>query len=100
MATVAFHCKLGLFLFLFEKAIEFTLLKIADQNLLLLSLSHLPKLPKLILLENSKRFQIRDPLFSNLIIVNVHMLSFISAIRVKVLPSNNIDKLIILWFFL
>ena len=67
--------------------------------MLLLSLSHLAKLPELILLENSKSLEIRDPLLSNLVVVDA-LIPLDSSVGVKVLPPHNIDKLIILWLLL
>jgi hypothetical protein len=58
------------FLFrLFKQAIELTLLQVAHKDLLLLSLSHLAKLPQLILLEDTEGFQVRDPLLADLVVI-------------------------------
>ena len=71
------------------------MLQVADKDLLLLSLSHLAKLPELILLENSESLEIRDPLLSNLVVVDA-LIPLVSSMGVKVLPPHNVYKLIIL----
>jgi len=51
-----------LLILVLNKSLEFALLEVANQDLLLLSVVHLAELPQLVLLEDSERTQVRRPL--------------------------------------
>ena len=61
-------CQLGqLLVLLVNETLEFTLLQIAYEDLLLLRVVHLTELPQLVLLENAEGSQIRAPLLAQVI---------------------------------
>ena len=63
------ECQWNLLFRLLKQPIELSLLQVAHKDLLLLGLGHLAELPKLILLEDAKGFQVRDPLLADLVVV-------------------------------
>ena len=67
--------------------------------MLLLGLGHLAKLPELVLLENTKSLKVRNPLFSDLVIVDV-LGSFVGPLRIKILATDYIYKFVVLRLFL
>jgi len=81
-----------------KNALEFTLLQVTNQYLLLLSLAHLAKLPELILLEDAEGLHVLGPLALGLLLHLVRCVICRSAMRslasscVVCLPFDNIKE--------
>ena len=73
-----------------KEPVELSLLEVANENLSLLRLSHLAKLPELVLLKHTKGFEVRDPLLSDLLVIYILRKPFGVARRVEGLPPHDI----------
>lgn len=75
------------FILLINQTLKLALLEIANQNLLLLLIIHLAKLPQLILLKDAKSAQIRSPLSSQILHLLVKLSLRSQVIFYVVYPS-------------